>query len=156
MPNPTDSLTEEARKPGVGTLTKELILKGLNNEQIIAELKEAFPNAANSEGNVRWYRNALRKSGELPAKSDAPKRRRAVERRTDDIRPDATKEGALVPEKKGRKTNGGLVPDVSQSLEQIGRTLKALGDTLVKLDVETRREKAKSDAVLKNLRGLLG
>ena len=147
MPNPTDSLTEEARKPGVGTLTKELILKGLNNEQIIAELKEAFPNAANSEGNVRWYRNALRKSGELPAKSDAPKRRKAVERRTDDIRPDT------VPEKP-KITNG--VQEPGQSLEQIGRTLKALGDTLVKLDVETRREKAKSDAVLKNLRGLLG
>ena len=137
-------------------MTKELILKGLNNEQIIAELKEASPMRPIPKAMCAGIATRCASRGRLPAKSDAPKRRKTVERRTDDIRPDTTKEGALVPEKKGRKTNGELVPDVGQSLEQIGRTLKALGDTLVKLDVETRREKAKSDAVLKNLRSLLG
>lgn len=57
----------KAKKPGVGALTKELILKGWNNEKVIAELQKKFPEAANSASNVNFYRTALRKTGELPA-----------------------------------------------------------------------------------------
>lgn len=55
------------RKPGVGALTKELILKGYDNGKVIAELRKKFPDAANSVSNVNFYRNKLRKSGELQA-----------------------------------------------------------------------------------------
>jgi hypothetical protein len=56
---------EATGAPKVGARTKELILAGLDNNAIVAKLQAEFPDKANSASNVNWYRNALRKSGEL-------------------------------------------------------------------------------------------
>lgn len=53
----------KARAPGVGALTKELIMQGKTNDEVVAELMKKFPDKANSVSNVNWYRNKLRQDG---------------------------------------------------------------------------------------------
>ncbi len=55
----------DGKKLRVGEYTQELILKGLDNAAVIAELNKKFPEKANSLSNVCWYRSKLRKDGKL-------------------------------------------------------------------------------------------
>ena len=59
----TEAKPAAGRAPGVGALTKELILMGLDNAAVIARLKQDFPDKANTASNVNWYRNRLKKEG---------------------------------------------------------------------------------------------
>ena len=52
----------------VGAFTKELIMRGLDNAGVIAELGKAFPDKANSVSNVSFYRTQLRKEGAIAQK----------------------------------------------------------------------------------------
>ena len=47
----------------VGAYTKRLIGEGLDNAAIIKELRKRFPDAANTPGNINWYRRKLRGDG---------------------------------------------------------------------------------------------
>lgn len=56
---------EKAPKaPGVGDKAKELIRAGKTNEEVLAGVKEAFPDCSCSMASVNWYRNNLRQAGE--------------------------------------------------------------------------------------------
>ena len=50
--------------PGVGDVAKDLIRAGKTNEEVLASIKEQFPNAKTSMASVNWYRNNLRQAGE--------------------------------------------------------------------------------------------
>lgn len=57
--------TEAKEKvPGVGDLAKELIREGKTNEEVLAAVKEKFPDAKTSMASINWYRNKLRGDGE--------------------------------------------------------------------------------------------
>lgn len=57
--------TQPAEKaPGVGDLAKDLIREGHTNEEVLAAVKEQFPEAKTSMASVNWYRNKLRGDGE--------------------------------------------------------------------------------------------
>lgn len=50
--------------PGIGDKAKELIRAGKTNDEVLAGIKEAFPDANTSMASVNWYRNKLRSEGE--------------------------------------------------------------------------------------------
>lgn len=67
--NKTDTVAEEAQEkapkaPGVGDVAKDLIRAGQTNEQVLAAVKEQFPEAKTSMASINWYRNKLRGDGE--------------------------------------------------------------------------------------------
>jgi septal ring factor EnvC (AmiA/AmiB activator) len=66
--NKTDTAAEAPEKapkaPGVGDVAKDLIRAGQTNEQVLAAVKEQFPEAKTSMASINWYRNKLRGDGE--------------------------------------------------------------------------------------------
>ena len=56
--------TKEPKGPGVGDVAKTLIREGKTNEQVLAAIKEQFPDAKTSMASINWYRNKLRGDGE--------------------------------------------------------------------------------------------
>lgn len=56
--------TKEPKGPGVGDVAKTLIREGKTNEEVLAAIKEQFPDAKTSMASVNWYRNKLRTDGE--------------------------------------------------------------------------------------------
>lgn len=56
--------TKEPKGPGVGDVAKELIRAGKTNEEVLAAVKEQFPDAKTSMASINWYRNKLRSDGE--------------------------------------------------------------------------------------------
>ena len=64
-----DVKTNEAEQPkektpGVGDVAKDLIRGGKTNEEVLAAIKEQFPDAKTSMASINWYRNKLRGDGE--------------------------------------------------------------------------------------------
>lgn len=55
---------KEPKGPGVGDVAKELIRAGKTNEEVLAAIKEQFPEAKTSMASINWYRNKLRSDGE--------------------------------------------------------------------------------------------
>ena len=55
---------KEPKGPGVGDVAKELIRAGKTNEEVLAAIKEQFPDAKTSMASINWYRNKLRSDGE--------------------------------------------------------------------------------------------
>ena len=45
-------------------MAKELIRAGKTNEEVLAAVKEQFPDAKTSMASINWYRNKLRTDGE--------------------------------------------------------------------------------------------
>lgn len=75
------------KAPGVGDLAKELIRAGKTNEEVLAAVKEKFPEAKTSMASINWYRNKLRTDGEgVPTarslKADAKAELKAEKERT--------------------------------------------------------------------------
>lgn len=63
----TNTGAEEAKEPkgpGVGDVAKTLIREGKTNGQVLAAIKEQFPEAKTSMASINWYRNKLRSDGE--------------------------------------------------------------------------------------------
>lgn len=56
--------SKEPKGPGVGDVAKTLIREGKTNEQVLAAIKEQFPEAKTSMASINWYRNKLRSDGE--------------------------------------------------------------------------------------------
>jgi peptidoglycan hydrolase CwlO-like protein len=52
------------KAPGVGDVAKQLIRDGLGNKEVLAAIKEAFPESKTTMSSVNWYRNHLRGLGE--------------------------------------------------------------------------------------------
>lgn len=52
------------KTPGVGDMAKALIRDGKTNEEVLAAVKESFPDAKTSMASINWYRNKLRGDGE--------------------------------------------------------------------------------------------
>ena len=64
----------KAPKRGVGTVIKEAILAGADNETALAKAKAEFPTSATTASTVSWYRNQLRKDGhDVPTARDLKK-----------------------------------------------------------------------------------
>lgn len=58
-----------ARGKGIGAFACDLIRKGQSNEEVVASVKEKFPEASTSASSVAWYRNKLKnEEGSAPAK----------------------------------------------------------------------------------------
>lgn len=49
-----------AKKQGIGVFCTDLIRAGKSNEEVLAAVKEKFPNAATSASSVAWYRNKVK------------------------------------------------------------------------------------------------
>lgn len=61
----TENTKEQAPKaPGVGEIAKGLIRDGKTNEEVLAAIREQFPEAKTSMASINWYRNKLRSDGE--------------------------------------------------------------------------------------------
>ena len=52
-------------KRGIGTVVKESVLAGMTNEDVLEAVKAEFPNANTTASTISWYRNSLRKSGNM-------------------------------------------------------------------------------------------
>lgn len=59
-----DEAATKVKAPGVGDLAKEMIRNRATNEEVLAAVKEKFPEAKTSMASVNWYRNFLRGEGE--------------------------------------------------------------------------------------------
>lgn len=58
----------KTRKPGSGALIRELIMKNVPTDDILKEVKKAFPDSKAGAGDVAWNRAKLRSEGKtLPA-----------------------------------------------------------------------------------------
>ncbi len=164
--------TTKAMRGGVGERTKALIRQGLDNEGVIAALNKEFPNNANSVANVRWYRNALKKEGvptqprtlqELGVSSSAKPRAPRTPKSPAPTFPHDVKilsdEGRAavkhITSLTGNGQSSAPLYTAADSLGQIGRTLQALGATLVKIEADQKRAKTKNEAMLKSLRAML-
>lgn len=62
--NVTEEVEVKAKVPGVGDLAKDMIRNSATNEQVLAAVKEKFPEAKTSMASINWYRNKLRGDGE--------------------------------------------------------------------------------------------
>lgn len=49
----------------IGTVASAAILDGADNEQALAKVMKAFPDCSSNLGCMSWYRNKLRRSGQL-------------------------------------------------------------------------------------------
>lgn len=54
----------KAPKNGVGTVAIKALKAGKTNEEALAAVQKAFPDANTSLASVGWYRNKLRSAGE--------------------------------------------------------------------------------------------
>lgn len=82
------NMTEEAKaeavakapKRGIGTVIKEAILAGKDNQEALDAAKAEFPEASTTLSTVSWYRNDLRKnSGQsVPTARDLKKSKAAA------------------------------------------------------------------------------
>ncbi len=71
---------EKVAKRGVGTVIKEAILAGKDNDEALAAAKAEFPDSATTASTVSWYRNDLRKSGkEVPTARELKKAKATAE-----------------------------------------------------------------------------
>ena len=59
-----EAAEKEPKAPGVGDVAKDLIRGGKTNEEVLAAIKEQFPDAKTSMASINWYRNKLRGDGE--------------------------------------------------------------------------------------------
>jgi hypothetical protein len=59
---------------GIGAFSKNLILEGFTNAEILAKIVEKFPEAKTTAGCIAYYRNALKKA----AKNDEPAEQQAA------------------------------------------------------------------------------
>jgi len=50
---------------GIGAFCSDLLLKNKTTEQILAAVKEKYPDAKTSPASIAWYRNKLREEGKL-------------------------------------------------------------------------------------------
>ena len=58
--------TKETKAPkvGVGTVALEAIRAGKTNEEALATVRAAYPEAKTSLASINWYRNKARSDGE--------------------------------------------------------------------------------------------
>ncbi|UGL62801.1 hypothetical protein [Xanthomonas phage MET13-T1] len=60
----TETKEQAPKAPGVGEIAKGLIRDGKTNEEVLAAIREQFPEAKTSMASINWYRNKLRSDGE--------------------------------------------------------------------------------------------
>ena len=53
----------ESPARGIGELAQKLLSEGLTNEQVLAEVRQQFPDAATTMASVSWYRSDMRRRG---------------------------------------------------------------------------------------------
>lgn len=56
--------TEKVKKPGIGDFAMGLIRERKTNDEVLAAVKEQFPDASTTMASINWYRNKLRTDGE--------------------------------------------------------------------------------------------
>lgn len=98
--------TKEPKGPGVGDVAKELIRAGKTNEEVLAAIKEQFPEAKTSMASINWYRNKLRSDGEkVPTARELKADTKAEAKAKKDAEKQAKKEEAerVKAEKKAAK-----------------------------------------------------
>ncbi len=123
--------TKEPKGPGVGDVAKELIRAGKTNEEVLAAVKEQFPDAKTSMASINWYRNKLRGDGEsvptarelkADAKADA-KAKKDAEKAEAKAKKDAEKAEAKAKkdaEKQAAKAKKDAEKQAAQGGEQSG------------------------------------
>lgn len=74
----TQKPARKPRGPGVGAKAKDLIRAGCTNEEVLAAVQDAFPEAKTSLASINWYRNKLRADGEeVPTSRELKKQAKA-------------------------------------------------------------------------------
>ena len=68
MTQNTDGTVKEAkpRGKGIGAMAMELLIAGKTTAEVIAEVKDAIPDANPTPATIAWYKNKLRQEGKLP------------------------------------------------------------------------------------------
>ena len=66
VPTSLDALRAPVRGQGIGKLVKELIVQGLDNNTILARVKEQIPGANTNKACISWYRADLKKKASYP------------------------------------------------------------------------------------------
>lgn len=95
---------EKEKTPGVGDKAKELIRAGKTNDEVLAGVKEAFPEANTTLASVNWYRNKLRSDGETVPTSRELKPK--VEKAPKEKKPRGKKASAEASEKAQARAEG--------------------------------------------------
>ena len=50
----------KVKKPGVGDVAREMIMKGATNDEVLAAVQKQFPDGKTGMASINWYRNQLR------------------------------------------------------------------------------------------------
>ena len=54
---------KKERKPGVGSLIREGILAGKEDDKILAEIAKKFPESKSGKKDISWYRSKMKRDG---------------------------------------------------------------------------------------------
>lgn len=66
-------------KMTIGRAAEDALRQGLTNEEVLAAIKEAFPEASTSMASVNWYRHKMIADGEpIKTSREIRKERRAA------------------------------------------------------------------------------
>ncbi len=67
-----ESVLGEGRQERVGEMARRLLLEGLPDEEVVARVLDALPDARTSKESVAWYRSRLRRDGQdVPTQVEA-------------------------------------------------------------------------------------
>ena len=61
------AVEKKPRGKGIGARAMELILEGLNTQEVIDAIKAEIEGASPTAATIAWYKNKLRQEGKLPA-----------------------------------------------------------------------------------------
>lgn len=140
-----DVKTNEAEQPkdktpGVGDVAKDLIRGGKTNEEVLAAIKEQFPDAKTSMASINWYRNKLRGDGEnVPTARELKADTKAEQK--------AAKEAAKA-EAKAKKD--------AEKAEKKAAADKAKADAKAQKEAEKKADKAAADKAAADKAGETG
>lgn len=127
--------SKEPKGPGVGDVAKTLIREGKTNEEVLAAIKEQFPDAKTSMASINWYRNKLRSDGE-----DVPTARSLKAGAKEEAK--AAKEAA----KAEKKAEADRVKAEKKAAKDAEKAEKKAAADKAKADAKAEKEAAKAKA----------
>ncbi len=102
---------EDGKKPGakkqsgptIASVALEGILAGLDNDEVLAKVKAAFPESKTGKASINWYRNKAREENpKVPASRDITKARTA-KKKADEKAAKAAEKAAAKKAGKGKE-----------------------------------------------------
>jgi len=136
------------KAPGVGDVAKELIRGGKTNEEVLAAVKEQFPDSKTSMASINWYRNKLRSDGEdVPTARELKADSKAEEKAAKE-QAKAEKKAKAEAEKAEKKAKAEAEKAEKKAAAEAAKAEKKAAAEAAKAEKKAAADKAKADAEL--------